>query len=84
MSTYKVEKPVFRWIHCLECGARVELYYTMFFIDEGGLNRYGAICKLCRKKVQKRKNIIIRDCIVSANGISKSLAKALKDSSMGS
>jgi len=81
MSTYKVEKPDFRWIHCLECGARVDLYYTMFFIDEDGLNRYGAVCKSCRKKVSKRRNIIMHDCIVSPNSVVKDMAELLKNSS---
>ena len=78
MTTYEVEKIDFQWIRCLECGIRMKEYCTMFFIDEDGLNRYGAICISCKDKVSKRKNIIVHDGIMNPADMIKNTTELLK------
>ena len=37
----------YRYIYCLICDQSMQDYYTTFFVDKEGKQRYGAICTEC-------------------------------------
>jgi len=40
-------------VYCWECSKKIETFYSIFFTDKDGCNRYGAVCKKCYKKLKK-------------------------------
>jgi hypothetical protein len=42
-----------RDIDCLICDKKAKDFYTTFFVDKKGKQRYGSICPKCYKKVKK-------------------------------
>ncbi len=84
MARFEKEEPDFSKIHCWECNKEMETSYSVFFIDENGCNRYGAVCKKCYPKVKARRITVVYDGIVSLNKVTRNatavLNKALKKS----